>query len=122
MQAGWDAVAGAAEEMNRGDAGPALEMCSPDVVMVLSPTPNHPAGAVFYGREALWNAWARCLVGGSAPVTVTPVDLLAGPGHLVLFLEAGLNTLGVPRTERWVLTGVAGDDGLWRELWLQPAD
>lgn len=122
MQIGWDAVVDAAESLNRGDPGPALDLCSPDAVMQLSPTRSHPAGAVFYGREVLRDGWERFFFGGSAPVKVTPVDLLAGPSHLVLFLEATLSALGVPRTERWVLTGVAGDDGRWRELWLQPAD
>lgn len=121
MQTEWDAVAEAAEGLNRGDPGPALDLCSPEAVMQLNPARNH-AGAVFYGREVLRDAWERFFFGGFAPVKVTPLDLLAGPTHLVLVLEATLTALGVPRTERYILTGISDDGGRWRELWLQPAD
>ncbi|HEX2054736.1 MAG TPA: nuclear transport factor 2 family protein [Actinomycetota bacterium] len=113
----FETIDAAAAALNRGDTGPLLDLCDPEPVLRVTATPDHPAGRAFFGRQAIRDVWRRA----GAGVTVRPVDLLAGGGYLVVVVEVVTGRPEQPTSRRWIVTA-AGEGGLWREIWLQPAD
>jgi hypothetical protein len=51
-----------------------------------------------------------------------PLKLLSDGRHLVLFVEGAFGTGPGRRTKRVVVTGSAGPDGRWSELWAELDD
>lgn len=113
--AGRDEVRAALDALNAGDPEPVLALCDPEAVLRVGPTPSHPQPRVFYGRAAIRSAW-DLLDAEGGPVAVTTVEVLSDLEHLALVVEA---TLRRQQPRRFIVTGVAGEGGSWRELWLQ---
>ena len=118
----WERLCAAAEELNRGEVNAILEMCTDDVVLNVGQNAITPTGLSYYGKDSireLWNETADALY--SAP-RVRPVNLLSDDQHLVVFIDLAVGTGSRQVENKLVLTGLVGEGGLWKELWLHVDD
>lgn len=115
----WELFGPALESLNQGDLEPALQLCTPDVVLNVGRTAATPWSSAYSGRGSIAQLWQETFETLNGAVDVKPANLLAGDQYLLLFVDVALGT-GSQRVEKkQIVTGSAGADGLWKELWLQ---
>lgn len=115
----WDLLAPALEGLNRGDLEPALNLCSPDVVLNVGRTASTPWSSAYSGRESIAELWQDTFETLNGAIDLKPAKLLSGDRYLLLFVDVSLGT-GSQRVEKkLIVTGSAGPGGLWKQLWLQ---
>lgn len=115
----WEKLCSAAVHLNRGDPGPALDLCPEQVVLTVGQTADTPSPSGYAGRDTITRLWQETFESLNGAIEVKPVKLLAGDSHMVLFIDLFMGS-GTRREEkRLILTGTAVPGGLWDELWLQ---
>jgi hypothetical protein len=115
----WETIKRAVEDLNSGKSETALALCTDGVVMHLGQTGSHPVGVAYYGRDSIRELWHQTVDSIGEPLEVKPLRLLSDGRHLVLFVEAVFGAGTDCRTKRLVVTGTAGPDEPWSELWAE---
>ncbi|HEU4867672.1 MAG TPA: hypothetical protein VFV09_08095 [Actinomycetota bacterium] len=115
----WEKLCSAAVHLNRGDPGPALDLCPEQVELTVGQTAGSPSPSRYAGRDTITGLWQETFESLNGAIEVRPAKLLAGDGHMVLFIDLFLGSGSQREEKKLILTGAAGSGGLWDELWLQ---
>jgi hypothetical protein len=115
----WETIKRAVEELNSGKTESSLDLCSDGVVLHLGQDTTRPIGSSYYGRDSVRELWHETVESTGGTFEVKPLRMLSDGRHLVLFVEAVLGSGPDRRTRRVIVTGTAGADGRWGELWAQ---
>lgn len=114
----WETIKRAVEELNSGKTESVLDLCSDGVVLHLGQDTTRPTGSSYYGRDSVRELWHETVDSIGGTFEVKPLRMLSDGRHLVLFVEVVLGP-EVGRTKRVIVTGTAGADGRWGELWAE---
>ena len=115
----WETIKRAVEDLNSGNTETALALCTDGIVMHLGQSDSRPVGVDYRGWDSIRELWHDTVDSIGEPFEVKPLRLLSDGRHLVLFVEAVLGTGPERRTKRVVVTGAAGPDEPWSELWAE---
>ncbi len=118
----WETIKRAVEDLNSGNSETALALCTDGIVMHLGQSDSRPVGVAYHGRDSIRELWHETVDSIGEQFELKPLRLLSDGRHLVLFVEAVLGAGLDRRTQRVVVTGTAGPDALWSELWAEFED
>lgn len=115
----WETIKRAVEDLNSGNTETALALCTDGIVMHLGLSNSRPVGVAYHGRDSIRELWHETFDSIGEQFELKPLRLLSDGRHLVLFVEAVLGAGPDRRTQRVLVTGTAGPDALWSELWAE---
>jgi hypothetical protein len=118
----WETIQRAVRELSSGKIESVLGLCTDGVVLHLGLDTTRPTGSSHFGRDSVRDLWHNTVDSFGEQFELKPLRMLSDGRHLVLFVEAVLGSGPDRRTRRVIVTGTAGPDEKWSELWAELDD